>query len=430
MEIEPLRTASSLRFVFTKKKKEVNVIEVKKIPDINGEKIRKTPGRRQSEGVRKKVEKDQDGQKKKAEWGKAFKYIQGDIPPVHEIFLNISETKECSSDPFYLKVFREMAYGSFPKGIFYDSNRDTLVCTEAPGKRNQAVRRKKFEKYVRVCLPLRPQVDFESRTTLISREDTTHNENDQSELINDVDIMIDDDDDKESIAAEDSFNRKVIKYIHRSYQRLELPIKILKENFMLSFERIYQEIKLFIYMTIDVLSPKDSILLQDDSYQSIQTGEFISSLKPQKPWKKLSRIEQVSLLCQYCRSEFIRSSNHLTLGSLTPTQLNLLRDIEDFVIGMYHTGVLTSDTVEYDGNNIHCIRGITIHFRSGLIIDNEKLIKTSSQTDCQNISPIPIQVYKSVDLQKITNSITKQSCKHSKMVQDLTGVLDDDENSL
>jgi hypothetical protein len=421
MEIEPLRTASSLRFVFTKKKKEVNVIEVKKLPETIGDKPRRTPGRRQTDGVRKKVEKDQDGQKKKAEWGKAFKYIQGDTPPIHETFLKISETKECSSDPFYLKVFREMAYGSFPKGIFYDSNRDTLVCTEAPGKRNQAVRRKKFEKYVRVCLPLRPQVDFESRTTLVSREETIN-------INDDVDLMIDDD--KDSVAAEDSFNRKVIKYIHRSYQRLELPIKILRENFMLSLERIYQEIKLFIYMTIDVLSPKDSILLQDDSYQSIQTGEFISSLKPQKPWKKLSRIEQVSLLCQYCRSEFIRTSNRLTLGSLTPSQLNLLRDIEDFVIGMYHTGVVNSEHVNYDGNNIHCITGITIHFRNGLVIDKEKLIDTSLHTDCQNISPIPIQVYKSVDLQKITNSITKQGCKHSKLVQDLTGVLDDDENSL
>jgi hypothetical protein len=425
MEIEPLRTASSLRFVFTKKKKEVNVIEVKKLPDINGDKPRKTPGRRQTEGVRKKVEKDQDGQKKKAEWGKAFKYIQSDTPPIHETFLKISETKECSSDPFYLKVFREMAYGSFPKGIFYDSNRDTLVCTEAPGKRNQAVRRKKFEKYVRVCLPLRPQIDFESRTTMISKEETINN-NEINDTINDDD---DDDDDKESTIAEESFNRKVIKYIHRSYQRLELPIKILRENFMLSLERIYQEIKLFIYMTIDVLSPKDSILLQDDSYQSIQTGEFISSLKPQKPWKKLSRIEQVSLLCQYCRSEFIRTSTRLTIGSLSSSQLSLLRDIEDFVVGLYRTGALVSEHVDYDGNNIQGLTGITIHFRNGLTIDKEKLI-TPPLSESQNVSPIPIQIYKSVDLQKITNSINKQGCKHSKMVQDLTGVLDEDENSL
>jgi hypothetical protein len=422
MENEPLRTASSLRFVFTKKKKEVNVIEVKKIPhELLHEKVRRPPGRRQAEGVRKKADKEQDGQKKKAEWGKAFKFMQAEKPPTHETFLQISETKECSSDPFYLKVFREMAYGSFPKGIFYDSNRDMLVCTEPPGKRNQAVRRMKFEKYVRVCLPLRPQVDFEPRTTLVSKEDTLDN----MDPMNDLDNFIDDD--KESIAAEESLNRKVIKYIHRSYQRLELPIKILRENFMLSLERVYQEIKLFIYMTIDVLSPKDSILLQDDSYHSIQTGELISSLKPQKPWKKLSKIEHVSLLCQFCRSEFIRTSNRLTLSSLPPSQATLLRDIEEFVVGMYHTGALSSENVVYDGENINDILGLTIHFRSGLTIDKERLNSNSGTSDHETIHPIPIQEYKSVDLQKITNSITKQSSKYSKMVQDLTGVLDEDE---
>ena len=420
METESLRTASSLRFIFTRKKKEVRVVEVKKNVETSGaEKPKRLPGRRQADApntARKKTDKEQEIQKKKSEWGKAFKPVQENKPPVFEFFLKISETPECVSDPFYLKVFREMAYGSFPKGIFYDNNRDTLVCTEAPGKRNQAVRRKKFEKYVRVCLPLRPQVDFEQRTTMPSRDEPIDNWNDDNTIEEEKDVEV----------IDESQNRKVIKYIHRSYQRLELPIRILFENFHLSLERIYQEIKLFVYMTIDILSPKDSVLLQEDSYQSIQTGEWIMSLKPNKVWSKLSKLEHISLICQYCRQEFIRGSGKKSLSCLTPSQGSLLRDIEEFVVGMYQTKVITSSHIRFDGTNIVCIDGITINFRSGLNVDKTKFTRPEANV-IENVSPVIIQEYKSVDLQKISNSIVKQASKYSKLVKDLTGVFEEDD---
>jgi len=418
MENDQLRTASSLRFVFTKKKKEVKVVEVKK-PQENvsdGHRQKRAPGRRQADpSVKKKTEKDLDVQKKKLEWGKAFKFVQENKEPQFPMFLAISSTQECSSDPFYLKIFREMAYGSFPKGVFYDSNRDTLVCTEPPGKRNQAVRRKKFEKYVRVCLPLRPQIDFESRTALPTKDTFTETDNDDLATV-------------ETHASEEVNAKKVIKYIHRSYQRLELPLLILRDNFQLSLERIYQEIKLFIYMTIDILSPKDSILLQEDSYQSIQTGELITSLKPQKTWKRLSRLDHVSLLCQFCRQEFIRTSPGLTLSNLTNHQMTFLREIEDFVVGLYQTGVIPASYIQFDGVNITGVDGITINYKHGLIMDRDRLNQNSKEDhEVDQIAPVAIQEYKAVDLQKISNSITKQASKYSKLVQDLTGVLDDEE---
>jgi hypothetical protein len=426
METESLRTASSLRFIFTRKKKEVRVVEVKKSSDIqNIDKPKRQPGRRQAEPslvVRTKTDKEQEILKKKAEWGKAFKFIQESKPSSFPFFLQISETPECLSDPFYLKVFREMAYGSFPKGIFYDNNRDTLVCTEAPGKRNQAVRRKKFEKYVRVCLPLRPQVDFEQRTLIPTRDETTDNWNDDN-LIPPID------EDKESSPSDESHNRKVIKYIHRSYQRLELPIKVLHDNFHLSLERIYQEIKLFIYMTIDILSPKDSVLLQEDSYQTIQTGEWVTSLKPNKAWSKLSKLEHISLICQFCRQEFIRSSGKRSLNCLNVSQANLLRDIEEFVVGMYQTKALTSSHVHFDGTNIVSMDGISITFRGGLNVDKSKFIREET-FNFDHVTPVIIQEYKSVDLQKISNSITKQASKYSKLVKDLTGVFEEDDSYL
>lgn len=414
MENDELRTASSLRFVFTKKKKEVKVIEIKKSTEgLEGQKQRKVPGRRQAESTqRKKTEKEQDIHKKKQEWGKAYKFILDNKPPVNEIFLKISETPECSGDMFYSKVFREMAYGSFPKGIFYDGNRNTLVCTEPPGKRNQAVRRKKFEKYVRVCLPLRPQIDFEPRTTLPTRDETNENWND--------DISNDNID-----QTEDANNRKIIKYIHRSYQRLELPVLILYESFHLSLERIYQEIKLFIYMTIDIISPKDSVLLQEDSYHSIQTGQIISSLKPNRVWKRLTKIEQISLICQYCKREFIRNEGLVSISNLTNVHHRLLRDLEDNITGLYQTKYFDSESIVFDGNNITDIKGVKIQQRGSIILENRKIDKNDIPIP-ENIIPVSIQEYKAVDLQKISNSINKQSTKYSKMVQDLTGVLDND----
>jgi hypothetical protein len=426
MENDELRTASSLRFIFTKKKKEIKVVEIKKNQDlVEGTKQRKVPGRRQTETTqRKKTEKEQDIQKKKQEWGKAFKFIQDNKPPVYEIFIKISETPECSGDMFYSKVFREMAYGSFPKGIFYDSNRDTLVCTEPPGKRNQAIRRKKFEKYVRVCLPLRPQIDFEQRTTLPSRDETSENWNDDIPPVEAIDT-INEEDAKEKAVLEEYRNRKIIKYIHRSYQRLELPVLALYESFHLSLERIYQEIKLFIYMSIDIISPKDSILLQEDSYQSIQTGEIISSLKPNRVWKRLSKIEQISLLCQYCKREFLRCEGQ-TLSNLSYNQTKTLREVEDTVVGLYQTRWFDSDSISFDGTNVTEIKGVVIGNKGSVQLDLKP--KNSNEIPIpDNIIPVPIQEYKSVDLQKISNSITKQVSKYSKMVQDLTGVLDQDD---
>lgn len=415
MEGEELRTASSLRFIFTKKNKEVRVVDIKKNQEDNENTIgKKPPGRRQlTNTIRKTAANDEAQKRLKMEWGRAYKFTVEGKEPIYDIFHKISLVGECSSDPFYLKIFREMAYGSFPKGIFYDSNRGTMVCTEPPNKRNHATRKKKLEKYIRVCLPSRPI--FDSDKTTIQTKDTTN-----FETIDMIDVP-------ETIDANDQENyfRKVVKFIHRSYQRLELPIVVLNTNFNLSLDKIYQEIKLFIYMTIDVLSPKDSILLQEDSYQSIQTGELLSSLRPNKVWKKLNKIEQISLLCQYCKKEICSLENVPSISYLDSSQQRNLRNIEDQIVGLYQTGLIESKHVVFDGCLIEKIEGVKINPKSGITVH----IRREERVDDNNIyiAPVPIQEYKVVDLQKISNSIVKQGSKYSKMVQDLTGVLDDED---
>ena len=436
---QELRTASSLRFVFTKKQKEIKVVDIKKpSPKTPGDEIpkadKKPPGRRQidSENSKRKAEKAQEEAKKmKAEWGKAYRSVADGKEPTYPVFLEISATEECSSDPFYLKMFREMAYGSFPKGIFYDSNRDTMVCTEPPSKKNVVVRKQRMEKYIRVCLPLRPLFDVSSDSTMTRNTSATNEEQPSTftnpELLPSMDQQefVPPSYPEESVnveqqrAEEDLQTRRVLRYIHRSYQRLELPVLVLRNQFKMAPERIYQEIKLFIYIMIDILSPKDSVRLQEDSYQMILSGELVTSLKPQKTWKKLSQLEQVSLLCQYCRSMFVKIEEK-RMDEMNLAQMKILREIEECITGLYLTGCISQGVIEFNGYKVTEIKGIEITSH-GVRIDRSTLFanfKYPSEPD--TVAPVVFQKFKVVGLQKISNGIAKQGSKFSKLINDLT----------
>lgn len=422
-EQSQLRTASSLRFVYTKKNKEIKNVDVQRVSDKTGKTAddqikKKHPGRKQTEqGLlnKRKTELIQEQNKKlKAEWGKAFKYIAEEKEPIHEIFMRISECEECQRDSFYLKVFREMAYGVFPKGIFYDTNRGTMVCTEPQSKRNAQVKKQYLDKYIRVCLPLRPPLDSVSSKTNTKMESSECREL----TIENPELLITGGDNEEAVF------RKSTKYINRSYQRLELPVVILSDIFKMSRERLYQEIKLYIYMTIDILSPKDSVLMQEDSYQMIVSGELTTSLKSQRPWKKLNRTERLSLICQYCKFNFIRHENR-SIDKLYPSQYSLLRDIEDYVTALYLTGYITDSMITFDGNTIKGIERVEID-NTGVRITVENARNSDGEKETEVVSPVVFQKYKNVGIQKISNGIAKQSVKFSKLVNDLTNMDEDD----
>jgi hypothetical protein len=449
---EGLRTASSLRFVFTRRQTEVKTVEINKPRVVqpntkdpqkpengNGDflnaKVKKTPGRKQSVGVSAKNKNDQateEIKRLKLEWGKSYKAMSEGNTPQFPIFMEFTKTADCQADPFYLKIFREMAYGSFPKGIFYDNNRETIVCTEPPSKKNATTRRQRMEKYIRVCLPLRPEVaDMDSKTfvtnpnvctrdleqPLTMNTDTGDKGDDSADQdqrrVNDIEI------DNEQLDENEHY-RRAIRFIYRSYQRLELPIAILREKYKMTFDRIYQEVKLFIFMMIEMTSPKDSVLLQEDSYQMILTGELISSLRPQKSWKRLNVVEQVSLICQYCKRCMVRNEGK-PINQLSLYHQRLLRDIEDYVTGMYQIGCIRPSVIVFDGNSVTDIKGIVIHSR-GVEIDREVLFdgfKTPEEPE--TIAPVIFQKYKTVSLQKIANGIDKQHSKISKLINDLAG---------
>jgi hypothetical protein len=100
--------------------------------------------------------------------------------------------------------------------------------------------------------------------------------------------------------------------------------------------------------------------------------------------------------------------------------------VEDTVVGLYQTRWFDSDSISFDGTNVLEIKGVVIGNKGSVQLDLKP--KNSNEIPIpDNIIPVPIQEYKSVDLQKISNSITKQVSKYSKMVQDLTGVLDQDD---
>jgi len=403
-----LRVASNLRCVLTKKNRGAKIVDVKKNGDEMKQRGRKTNSGR---GFSSRTKNDQivdETKKMKAEWGRAFKHMNEGKEPVFDIFFQISKTGECCSDPFYQKIFREMSYGTFPKGIFYDKNRDCLVCTEGTVRMNSTMRQGKVEKFIRVCIPERIS------KSLIT---TTHT----NERTRDTDIEEHDADQTDNVELKELMERRAVKFIYRCNQRLELPVEILNTKYGLSLERVYQEIKLFMYMTLDLLSPWDANIIQEDNYQSIQSKERITALKPQRSWRKLSHIEQISFLCQFCKSWMFQLVGK-PLDKLTPHQEKILDQTKEYLCGLLILGFIPPGAVEFD-SSIRRIHGLEITL-SGVKLNKEVMEgfreERGGTDEDPKIVPVTIQKYKTVDLQKISNGVQKQTAKTSKMIKVLT----------
>lgn len=413
-----LRIASSLRFVFTKKNKEPKVVDIKKSGDEP-----KQRGRKVSHGnslaSRTKNELIVDETKRlKSEWGRAFKHMNDGKPPTFDIFFQISKDKECSTDPFYQKIFREMSYGTFPKGVFYDKNRDCLVCTEVNGRRNSVLRQTKMEKFVRVCIPGR------LNKTILTPTQTNEQTRDNETRDTDMDLETRSAKDLTTLSVEDQrelMEKRAVKFIYRCNQRLELPVEILHTKYGLPLERVYQEIKLFLYMTIDLLSPWDANILQEESYQCIKTKERVTALKPKRSWKKLSQLEQISFICQFCKIIFF-SLLKKPLDKMSPHHERIFGQVKDYLCGLLIVGYIPPSAVEFD-SCIRKIHGVEITLSgvklNKMEIEQYRCDKPDDDSDI-TIVPVTIQKYKTVDLQKISNGVQKQTSKTSKMIKVLT----------
>jgi hypothetical protein len=390
-QTEGLRIASNIRFVFTKKNRESRVTEIKKTKDESKR------GRRVTRSMDVEEETPTDIKKTKSEWGRAFKHMNEGKEPAFDIFLQISQTGECGTDPFYRKIFREMAYGTFPKGMFYDKHRDCLVCTEVNGKRKSSLRKSKVEKFMQICTPNRICKAFEMELGNRSME------------TRDTEMEMGEDNDMEM---------RALKCIYRSSQRLELPVEILYTKYGMSYDQIYQEIKLFFYSTSDLLSPWDANLLQNENFRCIQTrGEE----KQSKSWKKLSQLEQVSHLCQYCRGEFYKLFGK-PVDMLNAHQTKIFTRTKNYLCNLLIIGVIPPSAVVFEGGCVNQIHGVTIT-PGGVSVHEDVLEeyreKKSSDQEIK-IGGVIIQKLKNVDLQKISNGIDKQMIKATRMIRVIT----------
>jgi len=389
-QTDGLRIASNIRFVFTKKNHETRVSEIKK-PKEDARR-----GRRGTRTTTADAEGSGDARGTKQEWGRAFKHMTDGKEAVFDIFLLISQAGECATDPFYRKIFREMAYGTFPKGVFYDKHRDCLVCTEMNGKKKSVYRKAKIEKFMQICMPERLCKTFEMEIEL--REGGTRDT--ESDVGDGMDMQL-----------------KALKCIYRSSQRLELPVEILNTKYGLTYDQIYREIKLFFYIVTDTLSPWDANLLKDENFRCIQTQKDVV---PTKSWKKLTQIEQISFMYQYCRGEFYRIYQR-QLDKLSPSQERLFKRIKTYLCSLVLIGFIPPTAVVYT-TRIEKIHGVTITSQ-GVNIDEGEIEgfrerKTADQD--LKIGSVVIQKIKNVDLQKISNGVSKQAQKTSKMIRVIT----------
>jgi len=267
-----LKLASSIKIKLVKACREKDVREI--FPNNLSS---PTSHKRATDSTRKKKTalSTEEIKRVKEEWGKAYKHMFEGKEPVFPIFMRLTQVPMCASDPYFLKMFREMSYGIFPRGIFYDRNRNTIICSAGAGKKMSIKRQQRINRFIGACLPGRPASDYMT-----------------SELTCNTEI----DCDMQS-QADDSRERKLLRYIHRSHYRLELSLADLVEKYRVTEGRLYQEIKLFMFVIMDLISPIDEQVLQDISTAAtnmIMKTQQESS--PETSWKKMNETCRMSLI--------------------------------------------------------------------------------------------------------------------------------------
>lgn len=372
--------ASSIKIKLVKANKEKDVREI--FPNTSS-----GQSRRNGDGSRKKktMLSVEEIKKVKMEWGKAYKHMFDNKEPVFPIFLKISNVPICSSDPFFLKMFREMAYGVFPRGIFYDKNRNTIICSAGAGKKMSLKRQQKINKFISACLPGRPASDYMT-SELTSRVD------------NDSDVQS---------QADDSRERKLLRYIHRSHYRLELSLSDLVDKYHVSETRLFQEIKLFMYVIMDLISPSDEQILQDISTAATNLIIQTQNIAQETSWKKLNECARMSLLGIWshilyktsCQEHGVKysSSKASSIGS--------------YISSLYKCGSITNDMIEFKNGMVVGVEGYHVSHEGITRQRREKDHNKNRSDDFHEVVPLVTYQHNVVDICKIDKIMKRKAEK-------------------
>lgn len=370
-----LRLASSIKVKLVKANREKDVKEL----------FPTTPShKRNGEGTRKKKPTLSTDEIKRVreEWGKAYKRMSEGKEPMFPIFMRLTQIPLCLADAYFLKMFREMAYGIFPRGIFYDKNRNTIICSAGSGKKMSIKRQHRINRFISACLPGRPASDYIT-----------------SELTSQTDADFD-----TQSQADDSRERKLLRYIHRSHYRLELSLVDLVEKFRVSENRLFQEIKLFMFVIMDLISPTDEQILRDISTEATNLIVQAQQLNIQETsWKKMNETCRMSVIGTWANGKYreaclragVRYNSHKSVA------------ISSYISSLYKCGAISNDMIEFSSNTIVSIMGYDVT-HTGVV--RTKQFARSEQTD-HEIVPLVVYQHNVVDIGKIDKIMKRKSDK-------------------
>lgn len=374
-----LKLASSIKIKLVKANKEKDVKEIFPNSSI-------TTIKRCGDGSRKRKTtlSLEEIKKVKAEWGKAYKRMFEGKEPVFPVFLKITSVPICASDPYFLKMFREMAYGVFPRGIFYDKNRNTIICSAGAGKKMSLKRQHKINKFISACLPGRPSSDY------MTSELT-------SQVDNDSDI---------NSQADESKERKLLRYIHRSHYRLELSLTDLVDKFHVSETRLFQEIKLFMYVIMDLISPSDEQILQDISTAATNLIIQTQNIAQESSWKKLNECARMSLLGVWSNILYRKScqENGVKINSTRASAIG------SYISSLYKCGVISNDMIEFSNGMIVNVDGYDVTYE-GISRKKRNVPPPPVSNDLHEVVPLVTYQHSIVDIGKIDKIMKRKSDK-------------------
>lgn len=400
-----LKLASSIKIKLVKANREK---DVKEIFPGNSTKFQSAKRSTDTSRKRKTTLSIEEIKRVKEEWGKAYKHMFEGKDPIFPVFMRLTQTPMCSNDPYFLKMFREMSYGVFPRGIFYDRNRNTIICSAGAGKKMSIKRQQRINRFIGACLPGRPASDY------ITSELTSHTDTD-------CDVQS---------QADDSRERKILRYIHRSHYRLELSLADLVDKYRVTEGRLFQEIKLFMFVIMDLISPSDEQILQDISTTAANMIIQAQQENSQEiSWKKMNETCRMSLIGLWSHNLYKESC----LNGRTNYNPSRASAIGSYLASLYKCGSITNEMISFRNGMIESIEGYTVtHTGVGRTKRPKKPVQMS-ELQLHEVVPLVIYQHSVVDIGKIDKIMKRKADKLNSTIynmnedSDVEPDIDDDE---
>lgn len=385
-----LKLASSIKIKLVKANKEKDVKEL-----FPGNSVKFTTAKKAADASRKRKTAltADEIRRVKEEWGKAYKHMFEGKEPVFPVFMRLTQIPMCLNDPYFLKMFREMAYGVFPRGIFYDRNRNTIICSAGAGKKMSIKRQQRINRFISACLPGRPASDY------ITSELTSHTELDSCDI---------------QSQADDSRERKLLRYIHRSHYRLELSLADLIDKYRVTEGRLFQEIKLFMFVIMDLISPSDEQVLQDISTAAANMIIQAQQENAQEvSWKKMNVTCRMSHIGVWSHNLYKKSC----LDAGVKYVATRASAIGSYLSSLYKCGSITNEMIDFKNGMIESIDGYTVtHLGVGRVKRNKP---SPTPEELHEVSPLVIYQHSVVDIGKIDKIIKRKVDKLNSTIYNM-----------